>query len=259
MRRHLSKLSRRPTLPATVAALAVALMLIGGLLLVRPHLRGGVELDAGVPDPPALFAATLFTVPPHGRACLGSVTIDADSYLAQFDLWPVKASKQGGPPVDLLLRAPGYSGIVRVPGGYHGGSATLPIQPVPKHSRIGTACFVNVGTSAVALTGTTEPRTVSRSPMTIDGTSVVGDVALTFIDSRSRSLLDEVAGVFDHASNLTDGLLPPALIWLIAILVVLSVPFGTVAAFYLALREDEQAARPGAGAPGSAPHRSAAH
>ncbi len=234
---------RRLGLKELVAVGAVALIVAGWFVFLSPHLRGGGPVVSGVPDPPGLFAAAEFTVPAHGEACLSAVTIDADSDLAEFSLWQAKPRASGGPPVDLVLSAPGYHATVSVPGGWPGGSVTLPIKPPARQSRLGMACFRDVGSVPVALTGTTETRTVSRSPMAIDGQGGYGDIALTFLDSRRRSLTDEITTTFDHASNLTDGLIPPALVWLIAVAVVLGVPLGCVAAFYLALREDEQPAR----------------
>jgi hypothetical protein len=90
------------------------------------------------------------------------------------------------------------------------------------------------------LNGTTEGRTVSRSATLIDGQSVAGDIALSFIAKGNRSLFGEINETFDHASNLTDGLVPVWLIWLLGLLVLGFVTLGTVASFYLALREDEE-------------------
>jgi hypothetical protein len=242
--------------PGRTAGLALLLIIVGGLLFLRPHLQSGQELVAGVPAPPALAAITPFSVAPHGRACMSSVTIDAGSALAQFDLAPARPTKHGGPPVDLLLSAPGYRGVVKVPGGYPGGSATLPIVPTPKRSEIGSACFVDVGKTAVVLNGTTEARTVSRSSTLVDGQSVAGDIALTFLGKGDRSLLDEINETFDHASNLTDGLVPAWLIWVLGLLVLGFVTLGTVAAFYLALREDEASGALPKGRPRSGPRAS---
>jgi hypothetical protein len=240
MRRRVLSLQRLG-LPGLAAAVALLLIVAGGLLVLRPHLRGGQELVAGVPAPAAFYAITPFDVPPHEQACMSSVTIDADSRLAAFGLAPATATKHGGPPVDLVLRAAGYRGVVKVPGGYPGGSAALPIVPPPKRSEIGTACFVNLGSTTVALNGTVEGRTVSRSSTVIDGRAVAGDIALTFIGDGTRPLLDEINETFDHASNLTDGLVPVWLIWVLAVLVLGFVTLGVVAAFYLALREDATA------------------
>jgi hypothetical protein len=101
---------------------------------------------------------------------------------------------------------------------------------------IAEACFVNEGGTVVDLIGTTEPETVTRSATTIGGKSVAGDIALTFLGAHSHSLLEELGVIAEHASNLTDGLLPPWLLWLLAIVVAFGVPSCVVAALYLAVR-----------------------
>jgi hypothetical protein len=227
--------------PVAPAALAAALILLGGLIWFRPYLTTPRGAVADVPAPSAMFAVTEFPVPPHEQACMQSVAVEPDSRIAEFQLRPARLTPGGGPPVELVLSAPGYEGVVHVPGGYPGGGVTLPLNP-PTHSIIGTACFINRGKSTVLLDGTTEPRTVSRSSTSINGKTVVGDIALTFLDNRQRSLLAQLGEVFGHVSVLTDHLLPVWLIWLLAVLVALGVPAATIAALYVALREDVPAA-----------------
>jgi hypothetical protein len=229
-------------LPGIAAALTLLLVLLGALAWFLPYLLRVQQPVAEVPTPPALFVLTEFAVPPHDQACMDGVTIVPNARLAQFKLRPATATPAGGPPVELLISAPGYRARAQVPGGYPGGSVTLPIDP-PKRSVIGVACFVNRGSTPVALDGTTEPRTVARSATQIGGKSVVGDIALAFLDSRQRSLLHRLGEVFGHASNLTDRLVPVWLIWILAALVTLGVPIGTGAAFYAALRTEETAAQ----------------
>lgn len=233
---------RRPGTAALATGLAALLLLAGALIWFEPFLTRKQQPVASVPGPAALLAVTPFTVKPGQQACMDEVTMEPDGRIAEFQLRPVKPVPQGGPPVDLVLSAPGYRALLAVPGGYPGGSVALPIVP-PRRSEIGTACFVNRGRTAVNLIGTTEPRTVSRSTTTIDGRSVVGDIALTFADSRSRTLLERLGEAFRHASNLTGGLLPVGLIWALTALVALGVPLATLAAFYLTMREDESAGR----------------
>ena len=231
---------KRPS-PVTAAALAALLVLIGALLWFRPYLnRTTPQPVANVPTPSALFALSEFAVPPRQTACMQAVAVEPDSRLASFQLRPATPSTRGGPPVELVLSAPGYRGVVQVPGGYPGGGVALPLGP-PAHSVLASACFVNRGRSTVLLDGTTEPRTVARSPTAINGRPVVGDIALTFLNSHSSSLLDRLGEVFGHVSNLTDRLLPIWLIWVLALLIALGVPTAGLAAFYLALREDERA------------------
>jgi hypothetical protein len=228
---------QRPGVAGVATALAAVLLIAGALVWFKPFLTARRQPVASVPEPAALFAVTPFTVRPGEQACMSAVALEPDARVAEFQLRPVRPVPQGGPPVDLVLSAPGYRAVLAVPGGYPGGSVALPITP-PRHTRIGTACFVNRGRTAVNLIGTSEPRTVSRSTTTIGGRSVVGDIALTFAQSGSSTLLERLGEAFRHASNLTDGLVPVWLIWVLTALVVLGVPLAIFAAFYLAMRED---------------------
>lgn len=236
---------RRPALaaPALIAALAAVLVIAGALLWFLPALTSKEPSTAGVPTPPALFALAEFAVAPHQQACMSSVTITPQSALALFRLRPAKPGGSGGPPVEVILSGPGYRSTARVPGGYPGGSVALPVTP-PRTVLIGSVCFVNIGRSTVLFDATTEPRTVARSPTLIDGRTVVGDIALTFLDPQPRTILSRLGEVFTHASNLTEGLIPVWLVWVIAILAALGIPAGAIAAFWLSLKADE-AGRPG--------------
>jgi len=219
----------------------VLLVIAGVLRWFVPFLTRGMTSIAEVPSAPPLFQATSFSVPPGKQACMVVVTVTPDSHFALFGLRPDKSTSSGGPPVLLKLDGAGYHSSVSVPGGYPGGTVTLPLVP-PKHPVITTACFLNKGRTTVALTGTTEVRTVSRTYMAIDGRSVYGDVALTFIRSKSETLWDRVGDIFIRASNLTDGLIPPWAMWILAIVIALGVPTATMMAFYRALTEDFGAA-----------------
>jgi hypothetical protein len=213
------------------------LIAIGAAVWFVPFLERRTQPLASVPGPAALFSATSFELRAHERACMGSVTLEPHGTLVAFQLRPAAPTPRGGPPMELVLDAPGYRYALKVPGGYPGGGVLLPISPPPR-SEIGQACFVNRGASALLLGGTSEDRTISRSPTTIGGRPVRGDVALAFYDSRSRSLIDRLGEAFTHASRLTDGLIPVWLVWALALLVPLAVPTAVVASFYLALRED---------------------
>jgi hypothetical protein len=230
----------RSRLAALAAGLLGLLVLIGALAFYRPCLGRDREAFAEVPSPPALFGASAFTVPPHGSACMSQVTVTPDSALVSFGLRPVPG-RAVGPPVDLTLTAPGYHAVVHVPGGYPGGAATLPVA-APRRPVIATACFTNRGRAPVLLTGTIEPRTISRSRLVLDGQEVFGDISIGFLQARPTPLIDRLGQVFGRASNLTDGLIPAWLVWVIAILVAFGVPAGIVAAFWTALAEDEAGA-----------------
>jgi hypothetical protein len=239
MAERLRRISRRTSFRA--AALAACLIVAAGLVWFAPFITRKQLPIAEVPATPPAKVTTAFPVPPHGQACMRSIAITPESGIAQFTVIPAKPSASGGPPVQLVLSAPGYHAAALLGGGYTGGVATLAITP-PSHPQIGRACFINAGRTPVNLIGTTEPRTISRPPTSIDGRQANGDIALTFLDARARSLGERLSEVFEHASNLTDRLVPAWLIWLLAVLVAFGLPVAVVAAFYLALREDEAGA-----------------
>jgi hypothetical protein len=231
---------RFPGLPIVAAGLALTFVLAGALIWFRPYLEHKEFATSEIPASPALVALTEFALPPHQSVCMSSVAVEPNSQVAEFQLHPVAPDPRGGPPIELILSGASYSSDGLVAGGYPGGVVAVQIKP-PAHALIGTACFVNLGTATTRLVGSAEARSVSRSAMTINGTPVVGDVALAFRESRARSLLDRLGAVFGHASELTEHLVPVWLIWLLALVVGIGVPAAVVAAFYLALRDDATA------------------
>ncbi len=237
---------RRPSFaaPGLVAALAGVLVLAGALVWFLPALTSKKPSIAEVPTPPARLTLAEFAVPPHQQACMSSVTITPDSRQALFRLRPAKPGPGGGPPVELVLSGPGYRSTATVPGGYPGGSVALAVTP-PRSVLIGSACFVNIGRSTVLFDGTTEAGTIARAPTVVAGHPVVGDIALTFLDPRPRTILSRLGEVFSHASNLTEDLIPVWLVWIIAILAAIGIPAGAIGAFWLSLRGDEEPAGPG--------------
>lgn len=235
----------RPGYPAVVAAFATVLLLAGVLVWFLPALTRKQQPVAGVPTPPALFALGEFGMPPHGQACMSSVTITPEVGLVYFHLRPQRPTPAGGPPVEVILSGAGYRATVHVPGGYPGGSVTLPVTP-PRRTLIGSACFLNRGHSTVLLDGTAEARTIARSATVIDGRPVGGDIALTFLSARQSTVLHRLGTIFAHASNLTDGLVPVWLVWAIAILAAAGIPIAAIAAFSLALLADEGRLAPAA-------------
>jgi hypothetical protein len=232
--------SRRPTLAAAATIVAAVVVLCCALLLLVSYLLHTERPLVGTPGPSAQSKASEFTILPHQRACMSSVTLVPNGRIVQLELGEASATRHRNPPIDVLLSAPGYSAIAHMPGGEPEGVVALPIQP-PLRTVIGSACLVNLGTTPAVFFGSTEPRTRSRSTLTINGKPSTGDIGLSLLDNRSRSRLSRLGEVFDHASNLTDHLIPVWLIWLLTVSALLVVPVGVVAFFRQAVREDEVA------------------
>jgi hypothetical protein len=234
------------------SALAAALILLGALIWFLPYLTHKREVIASVTAPSTVALAekqhpvgtslllTEFRVAPRQQACMGSVAVTPNSRSAVFSLRPAGSGAQGGPPLEIVLSAPGYHATSLLAAGYLEGSVAVPLVP-PDHALIASMCFVNRGRSAALLDGTREPRALSRSTTSIAGQRVGGDIAVAFLDSPRRSLLGRLGEVFGHVSVLTDRLVPVWLVWLLAVLVAFGVPLAVLVALHTALREDEAA------------------
>jgi hypothetical protein len=236
--------THRPTrTTATLAAIvAAAVALLGALLLFGSYLLHKEKPVLGTPGPRAAFMASEFSIPAHQRACMSGVTIGPHMRVAQFEVREAPGSSQGSPPIDVLLSGPGYEELAHAQSEQPEGPVEVPIEPPPR-SLIGSVCLINRGTRTAVLVGSTESRSRSRAALTIAGKPVSGDIALTFLSGRPRTRLSRLAEVFDHASNLTDNLVPAWLIWIVAISALLGVPVATVVVIRRALLEDEAAAR----------------
>lgn len=109
----------------------------------------------------------------------------------------------------------------------------------PRRTVVGTACFRDIGSAPVFLDGTSERRLTSRSSLTVNSRPVAGVISLAFFAARPESRVRRLGEIFEHASNLTDDLIPVWLIWIIVLAVLLGVPAAVVLAFSRSLREDE--------------------
>jgi len=233
---------RRPAV--WIIGLMALVILAGAWHWFRPFLTREELPPTSVPAPPALTALDYFTIATGQEACMSSVTITANSGLAEFMTQPAKPTSKAIQRLELALSAPGYSASATATAPAGRVALQVPIT-APRHDTIGSICFVDRGRAAITLFGTNEPRSVTRSPLSVAGKPIIGDITLTFRQAKARSLLDRLGEVFKHASNLTDGLVPIWLIWLIALATGLGVPITLLAAYYLAIGEDGEPAAGG--------------
>jgi hypothetical protein len=110
--------------PKVAAVVAVSIIVVGGGFLFVPFLflqkRRPVAWVASAQTPTSRIAITPYTLAPHGRACLSSVTVTPNSRAARFQPHPVSESPAGGPPIELVISAPGYQTVGHLAGGYSG-------------------------------------------------------------------------------------------------------------------------------------------
>jgi hypothetical protein len=237
-----TRTDRPPRRPAASVALIAAIVIVGGALIgFAPWLLKKQQWRASVADATATAAklsTSPFVLAPHQRACMDAVAVTHNSALPTFQLASAAAAE--GPPLELLLTAPGYRALAALPAGGYAAHVQFQIRP-PRHSVIATACLTNVGTTPIALEGTTALRTTSRSLLTIDGKPVAGNLTLIFQQPHPRTRAADLNEVVEHASNLTDRLVPVWLVWLLAACLVVGLPLGVVVALQRAVREDQAA------------------
>jgi hypothetical protein len=224
---------------AAAATIVAAVVIVGcALLLLVSYLLHTERPVAGTPGPSAQSKASEFRIPAHQSACMSAITLVPNGRIVQFEAGEASGSTHRNPPIDVVLSAPGYNATAHVAGGEPEGVVALPVR-APRRTVFGSACVVNRGTTPAVLFGSTEPRTRTRSVLSINGRPTTGNITLSFFNSRSRSRLSRLGEVFEHASNLTDHLIPTWLIWLLSIFALLAVPAMTVAFFRRAVQEDE--------------------
>lgn len=224
---------------ATVlVALCLGTVLVGTAALL-PRL---LEKHAATSSTPVRRdAATVpLTLAPGSRLCVQQVTLDTDGEVARLALLSVDRSGR----LRVTAAAPGHrsDGSVALAPHAPGGEAALvdvPLTPPPS-ARIGEVCLATSG-ATVQLAGTADPRALTRSTGTLDGTPQREAVSLTLLEARPRSSLARVGQFADRAAALSPA--GPWLFWTLLPLLALGVPALVAAALYRALR-DPSAATP---------------
>jgi hypothetical protein len=212
-----------------VAAICCALF----AALSIPFLTSQREIAAGVPSPRALLAISLETIPAHERLCVSDVTIPPDARRLRFD---IGTFGQPGPPLRLTLSGADYRERVVVAGGYADNLVMSPAMRPPARAVLGSVCIANAGATKIALTGTTEERSVSRPVGHIGGEVAASDVYLAFVEQRPASVLQRSHEIVARMSVFRPAVVGPTVLWALVVLVLVGIPIGVLAAVLSALR-----------------------
>lgn len=221
-------MSKWVVIPAALTcAVAVALF--------APFLLRDRDLVASTPSPRPLFYVTFIEVPAGGRLCASDVTIPREARQLRFQ---VRTFGRPGPPLRVSLRAPGYGAQADVAGGY-ADLATLaaPFSP-PARDRLGSVCIQQRGRQEIALTGTTETRTLSRPRGSVNGAPVAADAYLAFYEGREASALSLVGAMIDRAAAFRPTGVGPWLLWPLLVVTIVGIPAGVILAVRAAARMD---------------------
>jgi hypothetical protein len=231
-------MAKRAALAGLVAfALVAAVLWIPWLVEKR-----GVIDSTPVPRP--IFGVTPVALAPASEACLNQVTLGPGSQVGELG---VETGGRPGP--ELVVTASSEVGSYRhrvtIPAGYDD-DPSLRFQLVPpRETLIGKVCIRNAGRRPVTLAGTNEFRTMGRPVLSVDGQMREDvDVRLAFLQRAPHSYGDRVGSIFRHAAAFTPGFLPRALLFALALLALVAIPLGAMAALAAAGRDDERPDEP---------------
>lgn len=218
-------MARRFVIPATV------LIALGALVFFVPWLGEERGVVASTPAPPGLFGSTTVKIEPEQNACLNNVTFDERSELARF---LVGTYGKPGPKITVTLEAGSYRSVGRAEGYPDNQLLTVPIEP-PEESTLGTICITNLGETPLALGATIEPRSSARPDPAVNNQTFPGEIGLSFLEAKPRSLAGRVGDVLDHMSAFRP--LEPWLLWPLLLLTIVGIPALAVLAVRAAFSE----------------------
>jgi hypothetical protein len=217
----------------TAAIVALAVVVIGAAAWFVPHLTAKHPVVASTPSLQGQQSVKEVKLATGQRACIAPLPIDPNVREVQMVLHPRGSAPT---PIAVELTGPGYQGHARFDG-YAVSPSTLVtarLDAAPSTSADGTLCLQNLGRHSVGLVGTDEPNSLGLPATKVDGTPVGElDPAVTFLSGEQQSMLGRLSTIFDRAAGFT-GVVPGALLWPFALLVLLGIPLGVALAIYRA-------------------------
>jgi len=221
-------------LPALATGLALAVVALAFVTEMLPGLLRQTPASAGTPVPFGTPAPADLTLHPRSEACQQGIAIDPSVATATVAARPTAGSAL--PPLLLTLSGTRYRAQTLIASQPGSARITVPISP-PAHAVIGKVCVRDAGTRQVVLSGTGDPRVLTRTRATVNGREVAGAFILTFAERRPRSAIAALPDLIERAATFSAA--GPWLYWLLLPLVVLGVPLLVAGALLLSLRESE--------------------
>lgn len=228
-----------------ILAGGLILFAIAAAILFVPWATEKRPVVASTAVPPALFGITPAPLKPGQKACMSQVTFDPQSQVGQIG---VATGRKPGPPLAITASASGYHATARIGPGYTDTQALGFNLTPPSKAIIGELCIRNAGDRAISLNATTEFRTMGRPALQIDGVPAPYDAQLAFFSKQRKSYASRIGATFRHAAIFTPGFLSRTLLILVALLALIGIPLGSIAALAIAARADEEAGEPEPGA-----------
>lgn len=220
----------------TVALAPLVVVLVAAICFV-PALTRQREVIEATPQPPPLFTAVPIELLLGREVCSSPILMDAHTDVARV----IGLRYADGPPTTFLIsvRAPGYSVSKRLTGYADGGALdlALPDPPRPVDAEL---CVQNYGDVAGMVAGSAEPRTWGRTQSVINGQPGDRRLVLTLLREPPSSLAGRLGDVAGHVAALKPGFAPPAVLLILAALVVVGLPVGAALALRLSAVEADR-------------------
>ena len=146
-----------------------------------------------------------------------------------------------GTPLDVTVSRWGHGGGViaagHVPGGWvdDGSPQLVHVQEVPADQNV-SICIRNRGLVPAYVFGDTgsggvgtklgaDPRpTITPAQASVDGKSISGDISMSFVGAKARSLVSRLPDVFDRAALFRPRFVEPWMFWLLFAAIVIFMP-----------------------------------
>jgi hypothetical protein len=219
-------------LPGLSAGLIVVALLAWGV----PWLTRDRTVTTSTPTPPAFQAIAPIELERGQQACESLVALSTDTRTVVLRSAKFTGS---GPPLDVVVSAPGYRASTRVPAGYTGEQQLSVAIPAPPRNAIGDVCVRNAGRRAMALQGTTEGRIQNRSATSVDGELIVPKMTLLLAAGRDVSLAGRPGQIMDRIAAFKPPLFGRVSLGLLGLLVLVGAPVAVVYAIARGIAADE--------------------
>lgn len=214
---------------AGAPVVAVAAIAIGVQYLVKER-----DYPATVPQPSPLVRTALVAVGPGARACWGPVVVDTRGARA---LIKVGTNGHRPAPLELTLRAPGWTVRRPIAGTYANNAVVAVDVPPPAHDVAATACVANAGRDTMQLYAA-DDRTKAPYDTHVGPHDVRAVPQLAFFERRRHSIAARLATTFERMRAFRWGVLGPWLFWPLAVLFAVGVPAAVLWAYARAVSDD---------------------
>lgn len=219
----------------------VAVLLAGGLTVVRKNVTLARPIVVSTPSFTGLFNRSSLPLKPDSRTCIGPVVLDPSADNVQV-LGVVNGTGPHG--LRALVTAPGYRSLTPfAEPAARGVDARLVAQLATPPPRTADAriCVLAGPRSSAALVGTTETRSFTRATTTQNGVQAPVRAASWVYAKGQGSLLQQRSAVAEHAAAFAPNPFGSGLLLVLGFAVCVLVPGLVGWAIVAATRRDEAA------------------